>query len=63
LERQDNLFPETFKGARVPVGALFENLEGGATVEQFLESFPGVTRKQALAALQFAGSSLAGPRR
>jgi uncharacterized protein (DUF433 family) len=30
----------TFTGTRVPVRALFENLEGGATVEQFLEWFP-----------------------
>ena len=48
-----------FTGTRVPVRALFENLEGGATVEQFLEWFPGVTREQALAVLKFAESSLA----
>ena len=48
-----------FKGTRVPVRALFENLEGGATLEQFLEWFPGVTREQALTVLKFAESSLA----
>ncbi len=48
-----------FKGTRVPVQALFENLEGGPTVYQFLEWFPGVTREQALAVLKFAESSLA----
>ena len=48
-----------FKGTRVPLQALFENLEGGATVDQFLEWFPGVTREQALAVLKFAESSLA----
>ena len=48
-----------FKGTRVPVRALFENLEGGATVEEFLEWFPGVSREQVLAVLKFAGSSLA----
>lgn len=42
-----------FQGTRVPVKALFENLEGGATVDQFLEWFPGVTREQALAVLKF----------
>ena len=47
-----------FKGTRVPVQALFENLEGGATVDQFLEWFPGVTREQALKVLKFAESSL-----
>jgi len=47
-----------FTGTRVPVRALFENLEGGATVEQFLEWFPGVNREQVLAVLKFAESSL-----
>ena len=31
-----------FKGTRIPVRALFENLEDGATVDDFLEWFPGV---------------------
>jgi len=48
-----------FTGTRVPVQALFENLEGGATVDQFLEWFPGVTREQALTVLKFTESSLA----
>jgi uncharacterized protein (DUF433 family) len=48
-----------FRGTRVPVKALFENLEDGATVDQFLEWFPGVTREQALAVLEFAEASLA----
>lgn len=43
-----------FRGTRVPVKALFENLEDGATLDQFLEWFPGVTREQALAVLEFA---------
>jgi uncharacterized protein (DUF433 family) len=47
-----------FKGTRVPVRALFENLEGGATVEQFLEWFPGVTMEQAVAVLGHAESTL-----
>lgn len=33
-----------FRGTRVPVAALFENLRDGATVDQFLEWFPGVSR-------------------
>ena len=41
-----------FKGTRVPVTALFENLEDGATVDNFLEWFPGVTREQAEAVLE-----------
>ncbi|MDZ4717338.1 MAG: DUF433 domain-containing protein [Roseiflexaceae bacterium] len=35
-----------FRGTRVPVTALFENLRDGATLDQFLEWFPGVTRAQ-----------------
>ena len=41
-----------FKGTRVPVTALFENLEDGATVDNFLEWFPGVTREQVEAVLE-----------
>ena len=48
-----------FKGTRVPVRALFENIEGGATIEQFLEWFPGVGRDQALAVLKYTESTLA----
>jgi uncharacterized protein (DUF433 family) len=42
-----------FRGTRVPVAALFENLRDGATVDQFLEWFPGVTRAQAQAVLDY----------
>lgn len=47
-----------FKGTRVPVKALFENLEGGATVDQFLEWFQGVKRAQVDAVLEHARRSL-----
>jgi len=47
-----------FKGTRVPVKALFENLESGATVENFLEWFPGVSREQIEAVLDHAQRSL-----
>ena len=47
-----------FKGTRVPVKALFENLEDGASVDDFLEWFPGVTREQILAVLECAQRSL-----
>jgi uncharacterized protein (DUF433 family) len=49
-----------FKGTRVPVSALFENIEGGARVDDFLEWFPGVTRGQVDAVLEHAERSLAG---
>lgn len=48
-----------FRGTRVPVKALFQNLEDGATLDEFLEWFPGVTRERALAVLEFAQASLA----
>ncbi len=47
-----------FRGSRVPVSALFENLESGATLDQFLTWFPGVTRAQAEAVLEHAARSL-----
>jgi uncharacterized protein (DUF433 family) len=47
-----------FKNTRVPVKALFENLEGGATVQEFLEYFPGVSREQVDAVLEYAQRSL-----
>lgn len=47
-----------FRGTRIPVKALFENLESGATVEDFLEWFPGVTREQIEAVLDHAQRSL-----
>ncbi|MEO8717824.1 MAG: DUF433 domain-containing protein [Burkholderiales bacterium] len=47
-----------FRGTRVPVSSLFENLEGGATLDQFLEWFPGVARAQAEAVLEHAARSL-----
>ncbi len=48
-----------FKGTRVPVRALFENLESGATIEDFLNWFPGVQRDQVLAVIRWAEQSLA----
>jgi uncharacterized protein (DUF433 family) len=47
-----------FRGTRVPVHALFENVESGATVHESLEWFPGVTRAQVEAILDHAARSL-----
>ena len=46
-----------FRGTRVPVAALFENLEDDASVHQFLEWFPGVTLDQARTVLEHAARS------
>jgi uncharacterized protein (DUF433 family) len=43
-----------FRGTRVPVQALFDYLEGGETVDEFLQGFPTVSRAQALEALEEA---------
>lgn len=47
-----------FKGTRVPVRALFENLENGASANDFLKWFPGVTHEQVVAVLEHAEHSL-----
>jgi uncharacterized protein (DUF433 family) len=43
-----------FRGTRVPIQTLFDYLEGGDTLEEFLAGFPTVTREMALQALQEA---------
>jgi uncharacterized protein (DUF433 family) len=43
-----------FRGTRVPIQALFDYLEGGETLEDFLEGFPTVSREMAVAALEEA---------
>ena len=43
-----------FRGTRVPIQTLFDYLEGGETLEDFLEGFPTVSRQSAIAALQEA---------
>jgi uncharacterized protein (DUF433 family) len=47
-----------FAGTRVPVKNLFDYLEAGDTIVQFLDDFPSVTREQAIAALELARESL-----
>jgi len=47
-----------FRGTRVPVAALFENLRDGATVAEFLDWFPGVTQKQVEDVLNAEAQSL-----
>jgi uncharacterized protein (DUF433 family) len=47
-----------FVGTRVPVSSLFDYLEGGETLNEFLRQFPSVRREQAVAALDLARESL-----
>ena len=44
-----------FRGTRVPVAALFENLENGASIPQVIEWFPGITIDQVRTVLEHAG--------
>ncbi len=43
-----------FAGTRVPVQSLFDYLEGGESLDEFLRQFPSVKREQAIAALEIA---------
>jgi len=47
-----------FRGTRVPFKALLDYLEGGDTLDQFLEQYPSVSRELAVAALEEARLSL-----
>ena len=47
-----------FKGTRLPVSSLFENLESGATLEEFLEWFEGVEEWKVRAVLTYVADSL-----
>lgn len=47
-----------FVGTRVPVQSLFDHLEGGDTLDEFLRQFPSVQREQAVTALELARDSL-----
>jgi uncharacterized protein (DUF433 family) len=50
-----------FRGTRVPVAALFKNLEDGALATQFVDWFPGVTLDQVRAVLEHAARSALAP--
>jgi uncharacterized protein (DUF433 family) len=47
-----------FSGTRVPIQTLFDYLEGGEALEDFLEGFPTVSRESAIAALEAAKNLL-----
>jgi uncharacterized protein (DUF433 family) len=50
-----------FAGTRLPVASLFEHLDQGSTMDEFLEWFPAVSRDQVHQVLAFAKSSLEQP--
>lgn len=47
-----------FKGTRIPVDALFENLAAGLSLDEVLEDFPGIGRQRAEAAILLAARQL-----
>src|SRR2546421_11307106 len=47
-----------FYGTRVPIKNLFDYMEAGYTIDQFLEDFDGVTREQAIALMELARGGL-----
>ena len=49
-----------FRGTRLPVATIFENLEDGLTIEEIMDQFD-VTREQINAVLEFAARSLEAP--
>jgi uncharacterized protein (DUF433 family) len=50
-----------FRGTRLPVAAVFANLEDGLTVDEIVKMFDGLTRERVNAVLEFAAQSLAAP--
>ena len=48
-----------FRGTRVPVSSLFENLEDGAAIDEFIEWFPGVRKEQVKLVLEYVARSAA----
>ena len=49
-----------FMGTRVPIKAIFDYLENGDSLDEFLDDFPGVTREQAIGILEIARNSVTG---
>ena len=47
-----------FKGSRVPVESLFDHLEAGVSLDEFLDDFPTVSKEQAIALLDVANKLL-----
>ena len=50
-----------FHDTRMPVAAVFENLEDGVTIDELVELYDGLTRDQVKAVLEFAARSLGAP--
>ena len=51
-----------FRGTRIPVSAVFENLEDGLTIDEIVQMFDGLTVEQVRAVLDFTAQTLSTPR-
>ena len=62
INRDPNILGGTpvFRGTRVPVKAIFDYLENGDSLDEFLDDFPGVSRDQAIGILELARDSITG---
>jgi uncharacterized protein (DUF433 family) len=50
-----------FYKTRMPIDSLFVNIEGGVSLDEWLDAFPSVTREQAIAVLEYAHSKILQP--
>jgi len=50
-----------FRGTRVPVSAVFENLEDGLTINEIVQMFDGLSKELVITVLEFAAQSLDAP--
>jgi uncharacterized protein (DUF433 family) len=50
-----------FRGTRMPVAAVFENLEDGMSIDEIVRLYDGLTREQVQSVLEFAARSLETP--
>lgn len=50
-----------FRGTRMPVAAVFENLEDGMSIDELVQLYDGLTREQVQSVLEFAAKSLQAP--
>jgi uncharacterized protein (DUF433 family) len=50
-----------FRGTRMPVAAVFENLEDGMSIDELVQLYDGLTREQVQSVLEFAARSLEVP--
>jgi len=63
IERRNDILGGTpvFKGTRVPISTFFEYLEAGHSLNEFLDDFPTVTKKQAIQVLERLKDQLLQP--